>query len=226
MIYSIRSSSLLHAWACFYHAKTQFWNLSPYKSAHFLPIYPVWFHFSVHRSIHFFHKQFNLKIFLIATSPTTITIMAAIEDDIVDEFSKTVGTIQSMKNKLGNAYYGIKEILEDAKKKVSDHTGNSFTTLPRPNPMKRHYKRWLPPCHYPCRIQIVRVIFQFSQLYGVITVLVTFLSSQRKESYIKLAETTIGADCLLNVLILERMYCSYLQPWWKTTILYQLTQHI
>ena len=68
--------------------------------------------------------------------------MAATEDDIVDEFFKTIGTIQSMKNNLDNAYLdGIKEILEDAKKKVSDHTGNSFTTLPRPNPMKRHYKR-------------------------------------------------------------------------------------
>ena len=41
--------------------------------------------------------------------------MAATEDDIVDEFFKTVGTIQSIKNKLDNAYYdGIKEILEDA----------------------------------------------------------------------------------------------------------------
>ncbi|GAH16406.1 unnamed protein product, partial [marine sediment metagenome] len=86
-----------------------------------------------HRSIHFIHKksisyqdnrQFNLTIFLTVTSATTTTIMAATEDDIVDEFFKTIGTIQSMKNNLDNAYLdGIKEILKEAKKKVSAHTG-------------------------------------------------------------------------------------------------------
>ena len=61
--------------------------------------------------------------------------MAATEDDIVDEFFKTVGTIQSIKNKLDNAYYdGIKEILEDAKKKVSAHTGNLLHDLAKTKP--------------------------------------------------------------------------------------------
>jgi hypothetical protein len=63
--------------------------------------------------------------------------MAATEDDIVDEFFKTVGTIQSIKNKLDDAYYnGIKEILEDAKKKVSAHTGKYLHDLDNTNPDK------------------------------------------------------------------------------------------
>jgi len=63
--------------------------------------------------------------------------MAATEDDIVDEFFKTVGTIQSIKNKLDDAYYnGIKEILEDAKKKVSAHTGKYLHDLDNTKPDK------------------------------------------------------------------------------------------
>ena len=63
--------------------------------------------------------------------------MAATEDDIVDEFFKTIGTIQSMKNNLDNAYLdGIKEILEDAKKKVSAHTGKYLHDLDNTKPDK------------------------------------------------------------------------------------------
>jgi hypothetical protein len=61
--------------------------------------------------------------------------MAATEDDIVDEFFKTIGTIQSMKNNLGNVYLdGIKEILEDAKKKVTVHTGKCLHDLAKTKP--------------------------------------------------------------------------------------------
>jgi hypothetical protein len=61
--------------------------------------------------------------------------MAATEDDIVDEFFKTIGTIQSMKNNLDNAYYdGIKEILEEAQKKVTVHTGKYLHDLDNTKP--------------------------------------------------------------------------------------------
>jgi hypothetical protein len=61
--------------------------------------------------------------------------MAATEDDIVDEFFKTIGTIQSMKNKLDNAYYnGIKKILNKAKKELTVHTGEYLHDLPSKKP--------------------------------------------------------------------------------------------
>jgi hypothetical protein len=63
--------------------------------------------------------------------------MAATEDDIVDEFFKTIGTIQSMKNKLGNAYYnGIKKILNKAKKELTVHTGEYLHDLDSTKPDK------------------------------------------------------------------------------------------
>ena len=63
--------------------------------------------------------------------------MAATEDDIVDEFFKTIGTIQSMKNNLDNAYLdGIKEILKEAQKKVSAHTGKYLHDIVKTKPDK------------------------------------------------------------------------------------------
>ncbi len=56
--------------------------------------------------------------------------MSASEDDIVDEFFKTIGTIQSMKGSLDNAYYnGIKKILNKAKKELTVHTGEYLHDL-------------------------------------------------------------------------------------------------
>jgi hypothetical protein len=48
---------------------------------------------------------------------------AAIEDNL-DQFIKTIGTFQSMKGSLDtNFYNGLKQIVNDAMKQVSDHTG-------------------------------------------------------------------------------------------------------
>jgi len=70
--------------------------------------------------------------------------MAATEDDIVDEFFKTIGTIQSMKNNLDIVYYdGIKEILEDAKKKVSAHTGKCLHDLAKTKPDKETLQKMI-----------------------------------------------------------------------------------
>jgi hypothetical protein len=70
--------------------------------------------------------------------------MAATEDDIIDDFFKTIGTIQSMKNNLGNVYYdGIKEILEDAKKKVSAHTGKCLHDLDKTKPDKETLQKMI-----------------------------------------------------------------------------------
>jgi L-2-hydroxyglutarate oxidase LhgO len=71
--------------------------------------------------------------------------MAATEDDIVDEFFKTIGTIQSMKNNLDIVYYnGIKEILEDAKKKVSAHTGIYLHDLDNTKPDQETLQKMIP----------------------------------------------------------------------------------
>jgi hypothetical protein len=68
---------------------------------------------------------------------TPTNIMSASEDDIVDELFKTIGTIQSMKNKLDNAYYnGIKKILNKANKALTVHTGEYLHDLDSKQPDK------------------------------------------------------------------------------------------
>jgi hypothetical protein len=70
--------------------------------------------------------------------------MAATEDDIVDEFFKTIGTIQSMKNKLDNAYYdGIKKILNKAKKELTVHTGEYLHDLDSKKPDKETLQKMI-----------------------------------------------------------------------------------
>jgi hypothetical protein len=70
--------------------------------------------------------------------------MAATEDDIVDEFFKTIGTIQSMKNKLDNAYYdGIKKILNKAKKELTVHTGEYLHDLKNNIPDKETLQKMI-----------------------------------------------------------------------------------
>jgi hypothetical protein len=59
---------------------------------------------------------------------------AAIEDNL-DQFIKTVGTFQSMKGSLDtNFYNGLKEIVNDAMKQVSDHTGEYLHNLHKHQP--------------------------------------------------------------------------------------------
>jgi hypothetical protein len=75
---------------------------------------------------------------------TPTNIMSASEDDIVDEFFKTIGTIQSMKNKLDNAYYnGIKKILNKANKELTVHTGEYLHDLDKTNPDKETLKKMI-----------------------------------------------------------------------------------
>ena len=70
--------------------------------------------------------------------------MSASEDDIVDEFFKTIGTIQSMKNKLDNAYYnGIKKILNKANKELTVHTGEYLHDLNSKKPDKETLQKMI-----------------------------------------------------------------------------------
>jgi hypothetical protein len=75
-------------------------------------------------------------------SPTRI--MSASEDDIVDEFFKTIGTIQSMKDSLDNAYYnGIKEILNKANEELTVHTGEYLHHLKNNKPDKETLQKMI-----------------------------------------------------------------------------------
>jgi hypothetical protein len=54
---------------------------------------------------------------------------AALEDNL-DQFIKTIGTFQSMKGSLDtNFYNGLKQIVNNAMEKVSDHTGEYLHNL-------------------------------------------------------------------------------------------------
>ena len=56
---------------------------------------------------------------------------AAIEDNL-DQFIKTIGTFQSMKGSLDTKFYnGLKQIVNDAMKQVSDHTGKCLLHILR-----------------------------------------------------------------------------------------------
>ena len=56
--------------------------------------------------------------------------MAAAIEDNLDQFIKTIGTFQSMKGSLDtNFYNGLKKIVNDAMKQVSDHTGDYLHNL-------------------------------------------------------------------------------------------------
>jgi hypothetical protein len=75
---------------------------------------------------------------------TNTTIMTATEDDIVDEFFKTIGTIQSMKGSLDNAYYnGIKKILNKANKELTVHTGEYLHDLNKTKPDKETLQKMI-----------------------------------------------------------------------------------
>jgi hypothetical protein len=70
--------------------------------------------------------------------------MSASEDNIVDEFFKTIGTIQSMKGILDNAYYdGIKEILNKANKELTVHTGTYLHDLDSNKPDKEALQKMI-----------------------------------------------------------------------------------
>ena len=57
------------------------------------------------------------------------TMSAAIEDNL-DQFIKTIGTFQSMEGSLDTKFYnGLKKIVNDAMKQVSDHTGEYLHNL-------------------------------------------------------------------------------------------------
>jgi hypothetical protein len=59
---------------------------------------------------------------------------AAIEDNL-DQFIKTIGSFQSMKGSLDtNFYNGLKQIVNDAMKQVSDHTGEYMHNLHQHQP--------------------------------------------------------------------------------------------
>jgi hypothetical protein len=59
---------------------------------------------------------------------------AAIEDNL-DQFIKTIGTFQSMKGSLDAKFYnGLKTIVNDAMKQVSDHTGEYMCNLRKHQP--------------------------------------------------------------------------------------------
>jgi hypothetical protein len=62
------------------------------------------------------------------------TMSAAIEDNL-DQFIKTIGTFQSMKGSLDTKFYnGLKEIVNDAMKQVSDHSGEYLHNLDEHQP--------------------------------------------------------------------------------------------
>jgi hypothetical protein len=70
--------------------------------------------------------------------------MTATEDDIVDEFFKTIGTIQSIKGSLDNAYYnGIKKILNKAKNELTVHTGEYLHDLNSKKPDKETLQKMI-----------------------------------------------------------------------------------
>jgi hypothetical protein len=57
------------------------------------------------------------------------TMSAAIEDNL-DQFIKTIGTFQSMEGSLDTKFYnGLKKIVNDAMKQVSNHTGDYLHNL-------------------------------------------------------------------------------------------------
>jgi hypothetical protein len=61
---------------------------------------------------------------------TKISTMSAAIEDNLDQLIKTIGTFQSMEGSLDTKFYnGLKKIVNNAMKKVSDHTGKYLHNL-------------------------------------------------------------------------------------------------
>ena len=131
-----------------------------------------------------------MPYFIVTTKISTMS--AAIEDNL-DQFIKNIGTFQSMKGSLDtNFYNGLKKILNDAMKQVSDHTGEYLHNLPKPGDEK--------PDEDTLRKMIDNVPSslsyqnEFNCLLSPRRVFITYLFSQRKESHTMLAEMTQAED--------------------------------
>jgi hypothetical protein len=94
------------------------------------------------KGIQLYSTQLNSTAVSLSQTPTHI--MSASEDDIVDEFFKTIGTIQSIKGSLDDVFYdGIKEILNKAKKELTVHTGEYLHDLKNKIPDKETLQKMI-----------------------------------------------------------------------------------